>query len=472
MVLSHTAYSFRFRSSDLQNVLEIAEKHGCTPLILAEINGTAGILPSLHTAKIPIFPATDLRDRGQRIAVLLPESPRGFQHLNAWLSEARPHRLHELPDLPEVRIIYPLSRAPERALKAHEWIGVEEGEQRRAERHPAFQRCLAWTTMAFRGNGDYNSHRLLRAMEQNTVLSKLTSADHLPNAHRWEDMSAVAARFSPLLWAQSQYFLDSLPPWDAQLGKGSGGKNQQTYTGSLAKDVALLRHLCLDALPHRYPKASRAVAERLEKELQIIQEKAFTAYFLINWDIVRYAQKQDFFYVGRGSGANSMVAYLLKITNVDPIELDLYFERFINLYRQSPPDFDLDFSWRDRQHLTAYIFKRFPNTALLGACNTFQYRAVVRELGKVFGLPKFEIDALADGKIPGGDESAQRLLQYAHRLHGLPNRMSIHSGGILIAQEPLHAFSTTFLPPKGFPTVDFDMYTAEDVGLHKFDILG
>ncbi|NCZ94282.1 MAG: DNA polymerase III subunit alpha, partial [Flavobacteriia bacterium] len=341
MVLSHTAYSFRFGVLEPQDVLEIAEKHGCTPLILAEINGTAGILPSLHKAKIPIYPATDLRDRGHRIAVLLPESPWGFQHLNAWLSEARPHRLHELPNLPEVRIIYPLSRAPERALKAHEWIGVEEGEQRRAERHPAFERCLAWTTMAFRGNGDYNSHRLLRAMELNTVLSKLTFDDHLPNAHRWEDMAAVAARFSSVLWKQSQRFLASLPPWDAQLGKGSGGKNQQTYTGSKAKDTALLRHLCLDALPHRYPKASRAVTERLEKELQIIQEKAFTAYFLLNWDIVRYAQKQAYFYVGRGSGANSMVAYLLKITNVDPIELDLYFERFINLYRQSPPDFDL-----------------------------------------------------------------------------------------------------------------------------------
>ena len=94
MVLSHTAYSFRFGVLEPQDVLEIAEKHGCTPLILAEINGTAGILPSLHKAKIPIYPATDLRDRGHRIAVLLPESPWGFQHLNAWLSEARPHRLH------------------------------------------------------------------------------------------------------------------------------------------------------------------------------------------------------------------------------------------------------------------------------------------------------------------------------------------------------------------------------------------
>ena len=472
MILSHTAYSFRFGVLEPKDVLSLAEMHGCNPLILAEINGTAGILPSLQLAKLPIQPAVDLRIGGIRMAVLMPESPLGFQQINAWLSQARPRQIEDLPQLMDVRTIYPLARAPERRLRADEWIGIEESEQRRAERHPEPQRCLAWGTMAFRGTGDFNSHRLLRAMELNTVLSKLTPNDHLPNAHRWEDAQSLATRFSKRLWTQGQEFLSSLAPWDAQLGKGSGGKNQQTYTGSSLKDQNLLRHLCLDAIPHRYPHASRAVHERLEKELQIIQEKAFTAYFLINWDIVRYAQKQSYFYVGRGSGANSIVAYLLKITNVDPIELDLYFERFINLYRQSPPDFDLDFSWRDRQHLTAYIFKRFPHTALLGACNTFQYRAVVRELGKVFGLPKFEIDAIADGKIPAGDESTQRLLQYAHRLHGLPNRMSIHSGGILIAQEPLHAFSTTFLPPKGFPTVDFDMYTAEDVGLHKFDILG
>ena len=406
------------------------------------------------------------------MAVLLPTSPKGFQALNTWLSQARPFALDPPAHLPDTHIVYPLTHCPKRRLKAHEWIGVEPEEALRASTHPEITRCLAWGTMAFRNTADYNSHRLLRSIDNNTILSKLSPKEHLPNAHRWEDKKHLQARFSSQLWAQSQHFLDSLPTWDAHLGKGSGSKNQQTYTGAAGKDEALLRHLCFDALPHRYPRITHTIRERLEKELHIIQEKAFTAYFLINWDIVRYAQKQDYFYVGRGSGANSIVAYLLKITNVDPIELDLYFERFINLYRQSPPDFDLDFSWKDRQHLTEYIFKRFPHTALLGACNTFQYRAIVRELGKVFALPKFDIDELADGKITTGDESIQRILQYAHRLHGLPNRMSIHSGGILISQEPLHAYSTTFLPPKGFPTVDFDMYTAEDIGLHKFDILG
>ena len=89
------------------------------------------------------------------------------------------------------------------------------------------------------------------------------------------------------------------------------------------------------------------------------------AYFLINWKILRYARSKGYFYVGRGSGANSLIAYLLRITDVDPIDLDLYFERFINLYRTNPPDFDLDFSWADRDDVTDFIFKRFKNTALI-----------------------------------------------------------------------------------------------------------
>ena len=93
--------------------------------------------------------------------------------------------------------------------------------------------------------------------------------------------------------------------------------------------------------------------------------------------IIQYAIKNEYPYIGRGSGANSVVAYILGITNVDPIELDLYFERFINLYRSSPPDFDIDFSWKDRDDVTHYIFKRFPNTALMGTYVTFKYRAVV-----------------------------------------------------------------------------------------------
>ena len=249
--------------------------------------------------------------------------------------------------------------------------------------------------------------------------------------------------------------------------------NLQTYTGSKQKDLRLLKKLAYDGIPYRYPTVDFKVKERIEKELELIAKKNFVSYFLINWDIVNYAQKRGYFYVGRGSGANSIIAYLLKITDVDPIELDLYFERFINLYRTSPPDFDLDFSWRDRDDITQYIFKRFPHTALLATYNTFQYRAVVRELGKVFGLPKHEIDKLSSGKFSSNelDQLGHLVLRYSTYIQGFPSHLSIHAGGILIAEKSIHYHTGTFLPPKGFATTQFDMVVAEDIGLHKFDIL-
>ncbi|MBT8184106.1 MAG: DNA polymerase III subunit alpha, partial [Eudoraea sp.] len=249
--------------------------------------------------------------------------------------------------------------------------------------------------------------------------------------------------------------------------------NLRSYNTTMEEDEAMIEQLCHEGMPYRYPQAGPHIYARLEKELDLIKEKGFVSYFLINWDIVSYARKQDFFYVGRGSGANSIVAYLLRITDVDPIELDLYFERFINLYRANPPDFDIDFSWKDREEMTRYIFNRFDHVALLGTYVTFKERGVVRELGKVFGLPKAEIDSLSQGHYQRSklDEVSRLVLKYGRLIKNMPNYLSIHAGGILISQRPIHYFSATHLPPKGFATTMFDMVIAEDVGLYKFDIL-
>ncbi len=118
---------------------------------------------------------------------------------------------------------------------------------------------------------------------------------------------------------------------------------------------------------YRYGQHHEEALQRIEKELAIVAQLNFESYFLVTWDIIRYAQERGFFYVGRGSGANSIIAYCIKITDVDPIELDLYFERFLNPYRTSPPDFDIDFSWRDRDEIIQYVFDKYgpQHTALL-----------------------------------------------------------------------------------------------------------
>ena len=332
-------------------------------------------------------------------------------------------------------------------------------------------KLIAMPTATFRGKRDHNAHRLLRAIDENTLLSKLSKDKQAKEDDRYLSNDELRSAYVevPYLLRQAQQVLEDcnvLLPDEASL-------NLQTYTGSKQKDLRLLKKLAYDGIPYRYPTVDFKVKERIEKELELIAKKNFVSYFLINWDIVNYAQKRGYFYVGRGSGANSIIAYLLKITDVDPIELDLYFERFINLYRTSPPDFDLDFSWRDRDDITQYIFKRFPHTALLATYNTFQYRAVVRELGKVFGLPKHEIDKLSRGKFSSNelDQLGHLVLRYSTYIQGFPSHLSIHAGGILIAEKSIHYHTGTFLPPKGFATTQFDMVVAEDIGLHKFDIL-
>ncbi|MCB0376095.1 MAG: DNA polymerase III subunit alpha, partial [Sinomicrobium sp.] len=251
-------------------------------------------------------------------------------------------------------------------------------------------------------------------------------------------------------------------------------KNLKNYTNRVENDIALLKKLCEEGLSYRYPNPKQEVLQRIEKELQVITQLNFASYFLINWDIVNYARHKNYYYVGRGSGANSIIAYILRITDVDPIELDLYFERFINLYRNNAPDFDMDFSWTDRDDITQYIFNRFGNqrTALLGAYNTFQNDAVIRELGKVFGLPPGEIDKLQrNNKSPDNDELSKLVLAYGKFIHGFPSHLSIHSSGIIISEAPISCYSATIMPPKGFPTTQFSMLEAEDIGLYKFDIL-
>ncbi len=211
------------------------------------------------------------------------------------------------------------------------------------------------------------------------------------------------------------------------------------------------------------------------KEVEIIDTLHFSSYFLITDDICRYAARRNFHYVGRGSGANSIVAYCLGITDVDPIELDLYFERFLNPKRKTPPDFDIDFSWDQRDEMYDYIFRRYQtgHTALMGAMSTFRSRSIIRELGKVYGLPKGEIDRLVHEpeNVLNRNEVVDMILSVYNQMEDFPNQRTIHASGVLISELPLTYYSALDYPPKGLPTMQFDMYTAEDICFEKFDIL-
>jgi DNA polymerase-3 subunit alpha len=251
-------------------------------------------------------------------------------------------------------------------------------------------------------------------------------------------------------------------------------RNRKIFSGSRAEDRELLHRLSREGLEYRYGSGHQEAQERVEKELRIVGELDFTGYFLITWDIIRYARSLGYFHIGRGSGANSIVAYCLGITDVDPIELDLYFERFINPHRTSPPDFDIDFSWDEREEIQSYLFRKYSeeHVAMLGTYVTYQGSSVLRELGKVFGLPAHEIEQMAEQ--PGSFEGTQTwrwIQRFGALMKDMPRHMSIHAGGILISEESIFHYTALHYPPKGFGTTQFDMYVAEDIGFAKFDIL-
>lgn len=488
MILNcHSQYSLRYGIFKLEDIIAFAEQQDHRYLGLTEINSSTTLHDFLRLTKgkeiHPIW-GIDFRNGAAPCFVAYATHFEGVLELNTFLSTHLEQKLpipDKAPNWKHCTVVYPFSKFKKNIfqLNENEYLGVPAHEL------PIFERTdwtnqrnktLAYATSTFTQQKHINMHQLLRCIENNILLSKLTHEmqgnpkDLFISKNQWEhafegyeDLQNNTLELAKkLVWNAPDHFHTS--------------KNLTFYTGNLEGDKKLLRSLAYEGIAYRYktePNDDSVVIKRLEKELEVIEEKNFLSYFLINWDITQYARSKGYYYIGRGSGANSLVAYLLRITDVDPIELDLYFERFINLYRQNPPDFDIDFSWTDREDITQYIFKRFENVALLGAYNTFQYKAVVRELGKVFGLPKEEIDMLCDGKFNTEqlDRNQTNVLRYASYIQEFPNSLAIHSAGILIANEPIHTYSATHLPPKGFPTVMFDMVVAEDIGLHKFDIL-
>jgi DNA polymerase-3 subunit alpha len=384
------------------------------------------------------------------------------------------------PPIADVWIVYPHLAKPICDFRDNELLGIRPRHVNRLFGHellrqPYRRKLIVLAPVVTVTPEDYDLHRTLRAIDLNTIHTKLEATDLAARGDRLLPPAELAQYYEayPDLLENTRRIAATCQA-ELQIGLGV---NRQTFTGSEAGDYALLEKLALNGLLRRYPDGPRRqqARQRTLSELAVIKKQRFCPYFLITHDIVRYARASGYQHVGRGSGANSIVAYNVGISDVDPLELDLYFERFINPYRVSPPDFDIDFSWDERDDVTDYIFKRYGReyTALLATYSTFQGRAALREVAKVYGLPREEIDQLV--RDPHGraatDPKARTVVDIARRLVGLPNHLSIHAGGILITERPIYYHTAQRLMPKGFPVAHVDMYHAEDMGLHKYDVL-
>ena len=479
----HSYYSLRYGTIKPEKLLAIASKNGLQTLALTDINNTSACLDFVRLSeKYTIKPVLgiDFRNGAQQQFVLLAKNNEGFQNINTYLSRFLHDNTLEIPEkapkLEHTYVIYPYQNHKDFKLKENEFLGIKPEELNTlkfSKWNNLRNKLVVLKTVSFETKKDFNTHRLLRAIDNNTLLSKLPKSEEGEPTDKmlpYNELCETYQEFPELLDNTSAILNNCNVEFDFSQETPN---NQKSYTENEASDYTLLKKLTYQGLSYRYKTPDDVIYNRIEKELEIIKEKGFVSYFLINWCILEYARCKGYYYIGRGSGANSIVAYLLRITDVDPIELDLYFERFINLYRKNPPDFDIDFSWTDRDDITDFIFKTFKNTALLTVYNTFKFKAAVRELGKVFGLPKTEMDTLTRGRYNFSqlDKLSQLVIKYSEYIQGFPNYLGIHASGIIISEKPIHYYTATFLPPKGYATTHFDMVVAEDIGLYKFDIL-
>jgi DNA-directed DNA polymerase III PolC len=480
-MFTHSTYSLRYGILKSDELIPLMQELGYSAFALADINTTSAVLQSLRMAKeydIHIAPGIDFRNGMECCFVCIAQNNRGFHEMNEFLTKHLHHDIpfpEEAPHLGNCSIIYPFNKIPKRALRSNEFIGIELHDLPKIVRQKNqswFKKAVLLSFMTFRNKQDFNTHRLLRAVDENCLLSKLDPTKQTSENEMFISKDELYAYFKnepEILQRTEQLLRDAYV--DFKFGSEATSQNIISYTGAIQTDLELIKKLAYEGARKRFKQITPIIENRIAHEIDLIHQKGFLSYFLITWDIVNYARTKNYFHVGRGSGANSLVAYLLYITNVDPLELDLYFERFINLYRSSPPDFDIDFSWRDRDDVIEYIFNRYPQAALLATYNTFQYKAAIRELGKVMGMPKSEIDLLTTRQSEPEDQIARLVMRYSQRITGLPNHLSIHAGGIIIPEKPITWYTPTFMPPKGFPTTQFSMLEAEDVGLYKFDIL-
>jgi DNA polymerase III alpha subunit len=246
----------------------------------------------------------------------------------------------------------------------------------------------------------------------------------------------------------------------------------------------------------RYNSANEEARKRLDKELFVIEELNLIDYFLIVWDIVREAKKRGMMIIGRGSAANSIVAYCLGITNVEPIKYKLYFERFLNRGRSSPPDIDIDFSWKERDEIIRYVFEKYgyDNVAMISTHVTFRARSAFREVAKAFGITDAEISKISKyipwtnaSNLPNISEMFpeskninlkiepwKTIINFAAKIANYPRYLSIHPGGIVITPTKVTDYTALeYTKNKGLGLIitQPDMYGIEDLGLIKIDLL-
>lgn len=260
-------------------------------------------------------------------------------------------------------------------------------------------------------------------------------------------------------------------------------------------DDVYLRQICEEQLPKRYAEITDEIRQRLDYELGVIHKMGYESYFLIVWDFIKYAREQKIAVgPGRGSAAGSIVAYLLAITDIDPLKYDLLFERFLNPERVTMPDIDIDFCYVKREKVIEYVTERYgkDHVAQIITFGTMAAKAAIRDVGRALNMTYGEVDRVAK-MIPAElgitiekalkqnaelqtayqeEPAVKKLVNLARDVEGLPRHASTHAAGVVISRDPVTSYVPVQTTSDGLVVTQFDKDRVEELGLLKMDFLG
>lgn len=508
----HTNHSLLQSTVKIDELINKCKAENITALTVTDTNSMAGLIQFAKRAREenikPLF-GSYINDRinNELYVLLIAKNNQGYSDICRIITQRKLNDDFELKSiiqnhLENLIIITPsieLLKAADKNNSVYAELVVTDKNKKNSRTLFSYAKengisFVASNPVYFLVKEDYEIHKLVSSIRENKTLDSISENDLVDEEFYFKDKNEIQKIFKKIPEAiENTYKIASACNVDLNLGK----YKYPIYTADKKTDsINLLKEITLEGFKKKYSSDNLTALKRLEYELSVISELNFADYFLIVWDIVKEAKRRGMMLIGRGSAANSIVSYCLDFTQIDPVKYNLYFERFLNKARSNPPDIDLDFSWKERDEIIKYIFEKwgYERVAMISTIVTFKARSAFRETAKAFGFSEREISAYSK-KIPwtsaanldqishkfpeskkiGFDkEPWKTIVRLASRLADFPRHLSIHPSGLVITPGKITEYcALEYAKNKGLGLIitQPDMYSIEDLGLIKIDLL-
>ncbi|MBL51658.1 MAG: DNA polymerase III subunit alpha [Candidatus Marinimicrobia bacterium] len=499
---THSVYSPMRGLLSLSDLVSLSKSEGMDTLALTDVNGLWGFIHFVqHCKDAGIFPIAGtnlITDKDE--VILLAENQYGYENICRIVSAIHDNPNQSVIDILREKCIGLFVLAhDENTLKAlmkfipdtHLFIelrpSIQESEAHRLSKKFKLE-IVGTGDVYFRSPSDHDAHLTLRAIEKKTTLEQLNRSEYKSDQH-WFRFEADMVRLFPNSLDSlnnSRYLADRCKrDWSFINTIFPGLSLKETYHSN-----ETLKEKVYVGAKIRYGEINEIIRQRIQHELSIITQKGFSPYFLIVQDVVEQTRAT----IGRGSAAASIVSYCLFITQVDPLQHSLQFERFIHPERENMPDIDVDFPWDERASILEYVFKKYGNsrTAMVSSQVFLKPRSAIREVGKVYGLSNEEIKSITkrigwytsrrdlehwvrtDPRFANVDldDTLIRILRESEKIVGVFRHPSVHPGGVVIVPDEIRKYVPVLVAPKGIQIVEWEKDQVEDSGLLKIDLLG